>query len=484
MPRYYYFHKFICLAFYLPFFYAVGFSEAAFALNVLVFSKSAGFRHVDAIPPGNDLFARMGQAKSWEMHFSEESTDFNEARLKSTDVVVWNNVSGNALNNEQRVAFQQYLERGGGLVAIHNAMHAEMSWPYYAHMLGTSFQGHGAGKDHIQKVEVVVENRRHQTCRHFPRTFSRSDEWYNFTSNPRAHTQVLLSLNEATLTGPNMQGDHPITWTSESRGLRIFYTAFGHTAESFAEPWVQTMLYQAVLWGARQDPELILEEFNGTSEPGSWVIQSPFEGTFPFEVSKEKLIMIGIKSPVANQQLTREGIEVDATRPYAMEATFRITTTGGVQSFAMNFLQDNQQPSERINSWTLNLDLNGDGTHGVIKYMGFNNGSFDALGPSRPAKWARSDTDYIYRIDVNRRLDGTIAPKWVTARISTLDGKVQDRFEVDYSKFRWQPDLTKPAHIGLNTHFATWEARDLRVFYTDIPNLASASNGQESGENP
>ena len=326
-------------------------SERPPALEVLVFSKTATYRHAEAIPAGNDFFKRLSQAAGWTTSFTEESSAFNDAKLKTTDVVVWNNVSGNVLDEPQRQAFKKYLERGGGFVAIHNAMNAEMSWPFYSRMLGTQFQGHAAGSDQIQDAEIVVENRQHPTCRHFPSAFTRKDEWYNFTANPRPYVDVLMHLNETTLSGPNMKGDHPITWVNEIRGMRVFYTAFGHTAEAFAEPRVQTMLYQAVLWAARQDAESILDEFNGTTEPGDWVIQSPFEGTFPYKADKEKLVMTGIQSPIANQQLTRAGVTLDAARPYAMEATFRITTTGGVQSFAMNFLQDDQPPSERINCW-------------------------------------------------------------------------------------------------------------------------------------
>ena len=386
------------------------FIREAPALEVLVFSKTATYRHAEAIPAGNDFFKRLSQAAGWTTSFTEESSAFNDAKLLATDVVVWNNVSGNVLDEPQREAFKKYLQRGGGFVAIHNAMNAEMSWPFYSRMLGTQFNGHASGNDQIQDAEIVVENRQHSTCRHFPSAFTRKDEWYNFTANPRPYVDVLLHLNETTLSGPNMKGDHPITWVNEIRGMRVFYTAFGHTAESFAEPRVQTMLYQAVLWAARQEPESILDEFNGTTEPGDWVIQSPFEGTFPYKTDKENLVMTGIQSPIANQQLTRQGVVIDATRPYAMEATFRITTTGGVQSFAMNFLQDDQPPSERINCWTLNLDLNGDGANGVIKKMGFVNGSFDAIAPHIAAKWAKADTDYIYQVDVHRRLDGSFAP--------------------------------------------------------------------------
>ncbi len=465
--------KLALLAFLLPLFCLFELHSAS-ALDVLVFSKTAGFRHKEGIPAGNAFFKRLSQTAGWKTSFTEDSSEFNDEKLAATDVVVWNNVSGNVLNAEQRQAFKKYLERGGGFVGIHNAMHAEMNWPFYSRMLGTQFLGHGRKKDQFQDVEIVVENSRHPICRHFPTTFIRKDEWYNFKANPRPHVGVLMHLNEATLSGPNMGGDHPVTWINESHGLRVFYTAFGHTAETFAEPSVQTMLYQAVLWGAGQDPQIIVDEFNGTTEPGSWVLQAPYEGTFPYKVQKDQLIMTGMKQPSANQQLTREGASVDATRAYAIEATFRITTTGGIQSFAMNFLQDDQPTDDPINTWSLNLDLRGDGTDGVIKKMGFVQGRYKAIAPHRPAKWARANTDYIYRIDVNRRLDGSFAPKWVTAQITTLDGTLQDRFEVDYSHFPWQPDLSKPVQIGLNSHFATWTARDLKVFYTDIPKEAES----------
>ena len=442
--------------------------EVASALEVLVFSKTTGFRHVEAIPVGNAMLRQLAEEHHWKITFSEKNEVFTPERLATTDCVVWNNPSGNVLNPTQRIAFQAYLMRGGGFVGIHNAMHAEMNWPYYRETLGATFQGHGAGKDQFQASRVVLEEKCHPITRHFPASFRRTDEWYNFSPNPRPFvSKVLLRLDEATLNGPNMGGDHPIAWTNESEGERVFYTAFGHTASTFREPEVVEMFLQAILWAANTQQQTVLDEFNGCTPPGTWSIQQPFEGTFPFTADNDKLALTGIRSPVANQQLTREGVAIDAKRPYAMQTTFRITTTGGVQSFAMNFLQEDQPTDAKINAWSLNLDLNGDGTHAVIKHMGFRQGKFAALGPSQPAKWAKPNTEYIYRVDVNRRLDGSVQPKWVTAKIQELNGTVHEHFEVDYSKFPWQPNLDQPVRIGLNSHFASWEVRNLKVFYTD-----------------
>jgi type 1 glutamine amidotransferase len=45
-----------------------------------------------------------------------------------------------------------------------------------------------------------------------------------------------------------MDGDHPIAWCHEYDGGRAFYTALGHTSESFSEPLFIGHLAGAVGW--------------------------------------------------------------------------------------------------------------------------------------------------------------------------------------------------------------------------------------------
>jgi type 1 glutamine amidotransferase len=64
----------------------------------------------------------------------------------------------------------------------------------------------------------------------------RTDEWYNFRSNPRGTVHVLATLDELTYSGGAMGIDHPIAWCQVIDGGRSWYTAMGHTVESYAEP--------------------------------------------------------------------------------------------------------------------------------------------------------------------------------------------------------------------------------------------------------
>jgi len=69
-----------------------------------------------------------------------------------------------------------------------------------------------------------------------PDIWVRTDEWYNFQTNPR-HTgdiHVLASLDESSYSGGTM-GDHPIAWCHAYAGGRAWYTAGGHTRESYSE---------------------------------------------------------------------------------------------------------------------------------------------------------------------------------------------------------------------------------------------------------
>jgi len=75
-----------------------------------------------------------------------------------------------------------------------------------------------------------------------PAAWERTDEWYKFGSNPQGMVQVLATLDEATYSGGTMGADHPIAWCQTVGGGRSWYTAMGHTADSFREPLFQLHL--------------------------------------------------------------------------------------------------------------------------------------------------------------------------------------------------------------------------------------------------
>ena len=66
---------------------------------------------------------------------------------------------------------------------------------------------------HVATIHIA--NPDHPSTKGLPALWERTDEWYNFRSNPRDAVQVLATLEEATYSGGAMGADHPIVWCQE-----------------------------------------------------------------------------------------------------------------------------------------------------------------------------------------------------------------------------------------------------------------------------
>jgi len=199
--------------------------------RVLVFSKTAGFRH-DSIPEGITAVRQLGETNGFTVDATEDAAAFTSRNLRRYDAVVFLSTTGDVLDAAQQTAFEGYIRHGGGYVGIHAAADTEYDWEFYGGLAGAYFQSHPA----IQPATVTVEDRAHPATSGLARTWNRTDEWYNYRSNPREKAHVLASLDESSYTGGTMNGDHPIAWCQNYQGGRAFYTGGGHTKESYADP--------------------------------------------------------------------------------------------------------------------------------------------------------------------------------------------------------------------------------------------------------
>ncbi|CAM3576802.1 ThuA domain-containing protein [Kibdelosporangium persicum] len=220
-------------------------SSADTPYDVLVFSKTAGFRH-DAIPAGIQLIRDLGSANSFTVTATEDSNQFNATALAQYEAVVFLNTTGDVLNSTQQSAFESYIRGGGGYVGIHSASDTEYDWPFYGELVGAYFASHPA----IQQATVRVENRAHQATQHLSPAWVRTDEWYNYRTNVRSSARVLSTLDESTYSGGSMGGDHPHTWCKPVQSGRSFYTGSGHTQASYAEPGFRSMVLGGIRYAA------------------------------------------------------------------------------------------------------------------------------------------------------------------------------------------------------------------------------------------
>jgi len=198
--------------------------------QVLVFSKTAGFRH-DSIPAGIAAIRSLGRANGFSVSTTEDAGVFARKRLGRFDAVVFLSTSGDVLSPRQQRAFRSYIRHGSGWVGIHSAADTEYEWPFYGRLLGAYFKSHPV----IQPATIDVVDRSHPSTRRVPAHWQRTDEWYNFRSNPRGTVHVLATLDESTYSGGTMGADHPIAWCHRYDGGRSVYTAMGHTRQSFSE---------------------------------------------------------------------------------------------------------------------------------------------------------------------------------------------------------------------------------------------------------
>jgi len=226
-----------------------------FPIKVLLFSKTSGFRHEEAIGAAQASLRRLAERNGWAVFETENAAVFNDEQLARFDVIVGNNTTGDNWTEEQRAAFVGWIDDGGGFVGLHGAAGTRYRyWDWYTDTLlgGARFTGHPM-MPRFREATVVIEDTEHPTMAHFGDQFVHTDEWYTFERSPReSGSHVLATLDESSYDpGEELSmGDHPIIWIACPGNGRSFYSALGHDATTYVKPEHERMLQAAILWAA------------------------------------------------------------------------------------------------------------------------------------------------------------------------------------------------------------------------------------------
>jgi len=207
--------------------------------RLLVFSKTTGWRH-QSIEAGQQAIKLLGQKYDVGVTVTEDASMFNADTLAMFSAVIFLNTTGTIFDDEQRSAFEGYIQGGGGFVGIHSAADTEYDWPWYGKLMGAYFDNHPPG---TPNADVVVADADHSATSMLPDVWNRDDEWYNYKKF-EDHINVLLKLDTSSYEGSDHPGNHPIAWYHEYDGGRSFYTGLGHTEASYSDE-----LYLEHIWG-------------------------------------------------------------------------------------------------------------------------------------------------------------------------------------------------------------------------------------------
>ncbi|HEX2536079.1 MAG TPA: ThuA domain-containing protein [Chitinophagaceae bacterium] len=262
----------VCLTVVLSAFYAcktrkpVTAASAPTPSRILVFARTKGFYH-ESIPTGLATFQELGREAGITVDTTRDAAYFVTDSLRNYRAVIFLNTTMNVLNPDQQVAFERYIQAGGGYMGVHAATDTEYEWPWYNKLVGAYFLSHPKS----QEATVVIKDKTHPATAHLPEQWRRFDEWYNF-KNLQPGLNVIAALDESSYEGGANGDNHPIAWYHEFDGGRAFYTGMGHTKESYADP-----LFRRHLLGG-------LQYAMGTGAPldysKSYAVKSPEDNRF------------------------------------------------------------------------------------------------------------------------------------------------------------------------------------------------------------
>lgn len=199
--------------------------------KVLVFSKTMNFKHA-SIPSGIAAIQKLGSENNFVVDTTKNAGMFEEDSLRQYAAIIFLSTTGDVLDYKQEAAFQRYIQSGGGFVGIHAATDTEYDWNWYGKLVGAFFESHPSG---TPEANFIIEDSSFGATDFFTDSiWKRTDELYNFRKmNPDVN--VVMTVDESTYKGGANGDYHPISWYHEYDGGRAFYTALGHTDESYVE---------------------------------------------------------------------------------------------------------------------------------------------------------------------------------------------------------------------------------------------------------
>lgn len=197
----------------------------------------------------------------------------NPGVLDNFSLVIWNNVSGDVLTEEQRSSLKQWLADGGGWLGVHGSGgDTSYQWPWYVEtLIGAQFIGHTM-MPQFQDAELYPTDLSTVVTDHLPTPWRLpAEEWYAFDSSPRDKAyEILVTIDTDSYEthGPvssgwmegwsdrmGSEGEHPQIWRHRPGQGRAFYSAIGHQPETYEIPAYRELLSKAMRWAMGEPRE-------------------------------------------------------------------------------------------------------------------------------------------------------------------------------------------------------------------------------------
>jgi type 1 glutamine amidotransferase len=180
----------------------------------------------------------------WDHAVSNEDAFTRDLRGRY-DALVLYDVSA-SLSPSGKAHFTQFVESGGGVVALHHAIVSYADWDWYHDLIGGRYFPEPRGSTpastylHDQDLDIRIAT---------PHPIT------NGLTLTRIHDETYKGMwiaptNLVLLTTGHPTSDGPIAWVSAFRGARVVYVQLGHGTEAHRDTGYRALVRNAVLWVA------------------------------------------------------------------------------------------------------------------------------------------------------------------------------------------------------------------------------------------
>jgi type 1 glutamine amidotransferase len=181
---------------------------------------------------------------AWDHAVSNEEAFRRDLRGRYDALVLYDMSA--ALSPSGMAHFRQFVESGGGVVALHHAIVSYPGWAWYRELIGGQYFQEAQGGTpassylHDQDLDLRIVTP-HPLTRGL--TLTRiHDETYKGMWIAPGNT-VLLATSHPT-------SDGPVAWISAYRGARVVYIQLGHGSEAHRDEGYRGLVRNAVQWVA------------------------------------------------------------------------------------------------------------------------------------------------------------------------------------------------------------------------------------------
>lgn len=227
--------------------------------------------HISFVQEANRWFSQQAARYHFGYTATTNWSDLQARFLSHYQVVLF--LDSRPEQADQRLAFQHYMEHGGGWMGFHYAAFAltpsacPQDWDWYHQ----KFLGSGEYVSNTWRptsAVLRVEDRSCPATQHLPKNFkSAPNEWYRWSLDLRtnADIKILLSIDPASFplgTGPKPfeiwhEGCYPVVWTNKK--FKMIYFNMGHNDMDYEHKFDRTNRTLSFTFDNKIQDRLILD---------------------------------------------------------------------------------------------------------------------------------------------------------------------------------------------------------------------------------